>query len=126
METTMHMYRISISALLFTVLSSTSVLAEESTLKEGAKQVGQDTGEVVRKVGEGGKEAGKKVAETARDVGHATRDAAKEVGKKVADTAVEVGHATRDGAKEFGKAVRGEASSNTSKSSASAHQHKAD
>jgi gas vesicle protein len=120
----MHTHRISISALLLSLLTSAAALSEETTLKEGAKQVGQETGEVVHKIGEGSKEAGKKVADTARDVGHATRDAAKEVGKKVADTAVEVGHATRDGAKEFGKAARGEKTTAAS-SSAPAHQHKA-
>jgi len=123
----MHKHHVSMSALLLTLLTSGTTLAEESTLKEGAKQVGHETGEVVHKVGEGSKEAGKKVAETAREVGHATRDAAKEVGKKVADTAVEVGHATRDGAKEFSKAVTGQTSSKSSASSnAPAHQHKAD
>jgi hypothetical protein len=120
----MNSPRNTISALLLSLLATT-VMAEDTSLKEGAKQVGQETGEVVHKVGEGGKDAGKKVAETARDVGHATRDAAKEVGKKVADTAVEVGHATRDGAKEFGKAVKGDSSA-TSSASSTAHQHKAE
>ena len=119
----MRIHRISISALLLSLMASASALSEETTLKEGAKQVGQETGEVVHKIGEGGKEAGKKVADTARDVGHATRDAAKEVGKKVVDTATEVGHATRDGAKELGKAARGE---KTSTSSTPAPQPKAD
>jgi hypothetical protein len=128
---TMHKHHVSLSALLLALLSSATALAEESTLKEGAKQIGQETGEVVHKIGEGGKEVGEKVVETAREVGHATRDAAKEVGKKVADTAVEVGHATRDGAKEFSKAATGQTSDKTSgqassKSSAPAHQHKAD
>lgn len=89
---------------------STLALAEESTLKEGAKKVGQETGQVVRKIGEGGKEVGKKVAETAR----------------------EVGHATRDGAKEFAKAIKGEGETSgaaqgktqSSASSAPVHQHK--
>jgi F0F1-type ATP synthase membrane subunit b/b' len=120
----MHAHRISISVLLLSLLAGSLALAEESTIKQDAKQVGRETGEVAHKIGEGGKEAGKKVAETARDVGHATRDAAKEVGKKVADTAVEVGHATRDGAKELGKAARGETST-ANGSSASAHKHKA-
>lgn len=114
------------SVTLLGLLGNATLLAEESTIKEGAKKVGQETGEVVHKVGEGGKEAGKKVAETARDVGHATRDAAKEVGKKVAETAVEVGHATRDGAKEFTKAVKGQSGggSSAATSSAPTHQHK--
>jgi hypothetical protein len=109
----MHAHRISISVLLLSLLAGSLALAEESTIKQDAKQVGRETGEVVHKISEGGKEAGKKVAETARDVGHATRDAA-----------VEIGHATRDGAKELGKAARGETST-ASHSSASANQHKA-
>jgi hypothetical protein len=52
--------------------------ADDSTLKQDAKTVGHETGEVVHKVGEAGKEVGKKVAETAREVGHATRDGARE------------------------------------------------
>ncbi len=98
-----------VSTLLLGLVDSAATLAEESTLKEGAKKVGQETGQVVRKIGEGGKEVGKKVAGVAR----------------------EVGHATRDGAKEFAKAVKGEGEnksdagkSNTSSSSTPAHQHK--
>jgi hypothetical protein len=73
--------------LLISVLLMTSVAvhAEESTLKEGAKQVGKTTGEMVHKAGEVGKEVGKKVAETAKEVGHATRDGAKEFAKAVKD-----------------------------------------
>lgn len=95
------------ATLLLGLFSCASAMAEESTMKEGAKKVGQETGEVVRKIGEGGKEVGKKVAEAAR----------------------EVGHATRDGAKEFAKAVKGESQTSTAanssvSSSAPAHQHK--
>lgn len=105
-----------------TLLVSGPAGAEESTLKEGARKVGQETGEVVHKVGEGGKQAGKKVAEAAVEVGHATRDTAKVVGKKVAATAVEVGHATREGAKEFTQAVKQGAGSSAS-SPTTTHQH---
>lgn len=102
----MHKPSLLAATLLLSGISSLA-LAEESTLKEGAKKIGQETGEVVRKIGEGGKEVGKKVAETAR----------------------EVGHATRDGAKEFAKAVKGEGEpSSSAKSSAASsaplHQHK--
>lgn len=99
------------TTLLLSLFSCATAMAEESTMKEGAKKVGQETGEVVRKIGEGGKEVGKKVAEAAR----------------------EVGHATRDGAKEFAKAVKGEGETNSTapsttqssaSSSAPAHQHK--
>jgi len=90
------------TTLVIATLAVTSAHAEESTLKEGAKEVGHATGEVVRKVGETGKEVGKKVAETARDVGHATRD----------------------GAKEFKKAVKGSDAASSNASSTPAHQHK--
>ena len=79
------------------LLSCGVTLAEESTLKEGAKEVGQKTGEVVHKIGEGGKV----------------------VGKKVAEVAVEVGHATRDGAKEFAKAVKNPTGNQTSREASS-------
>lgn len=99
----MHKPSLLAATLMLSFIGSTLALAEESTLKEGAKKVGQETGQVVRKIGEGGKEIGKKVAETAR----------------------EVGHATRDGAKEFAKAVKGEGETRSSaSSSAPAHQHK--
>jgi hypothetical protein len=78
----MHKSSLLAATLLLSGISSLA-LAEESTLKEGAKKVGQETGQVVRKIGEGGKEVGKKVAETAREVGHATRDGAKEFAKAV-------------------------------------------
>lgn len=101
----MNKTRIITSALVLTLMGTLgTALAEESTLKEGAKEVGHATGKAVRQVGEAGKQVGKKVAETAR----------------------EVGHASRDGAKEFAKAVKGEGSDATpsSASSAPAHQHK--
>lgn len=74
------------------LLTLSAAHAEESTLKEGAKEVGRATGNAAREVGQGTKKI-------ATEVGHATRDAAKEIG-----------HATRDGAKEFAKAVKGESS----------------
>ena len=82
MRTTFILAAIVVSSL----FSNTLTMAEESTLKEGARKVGQEAGEMARKVGEAGMEAGKKVAEVA----------------------VEVGHATREGAKDFTKVVKGE------------------
>ncbi len=64
--------------------------AEESKVKEGAKEVGHAVGTA------------------AREVGHGTKKITKEVGKAVAGAARETGHAFRDGAKEVKKAVKGE------------------
>jgi hypothetical protein len=90
-----------ITTVLFSLLGSSMSLAEESSIKEGAKKIGKETVEVARKIGEGGKE----------------------VGKKVAEAAVEVGHATRDGAKQVAKVVKEKAASNST-SSSPAHEHK--
>ncbi|MGD9843223.1 MAG: hypothetical protein AB7F79_00615 [Steroidobacteraceae bacterium] len=100
-------YRFKLATIVMLGICSSSVtLAEESTLKEGAKKVGQETGEVVHKIGATGKE----------------------VGKKVAEVAVDVGHAARDGAKEFAKAVKSgpdnEAASSSASSAVPAHKHK--
>jgi len=94
------------------LMLATAAHAEDSTLKQDAKEVGQKTGEVVHKVGEAGKEAGKKIADTS-----------KKVGKKVADTAVEVGHATRDGAKELAKTVKEGVKGDGASSSAGSTSH---
>jgi Flp pilus assembly secretin CpaC len=89
--------------------------AEENTLKEGAKAVGQKTVEVAKKVGTEGKQLGKVVANTSVKVGH-----------KVAETAVEVGHAVRDGTQQAVTTVKGKVSSPSSSSASSTppHQHK--
>lgn len=100
-----HWLALSSIALLLTI--SAPSRAEDSTLKQDAKTVGQQTGDAVHKIGETGKEVGKKVVETAR----------------------EVGHATRDGVKEFGKAVKGEAhsaSSQTQKAAAKTEAKQSD
>jgi hypothetical protein len=112
----------SLATLLLTSLAGNLATAEESTVKEGAKKVGQEASEVAHQIGEAGKEVGKQVAKAAVEVGHATRDTAKVVGKKVAATAVEVGHATRDGAKQVATAVKQGVSSNTAASEAPVHQ----
>ena len=65
------------------VLGFSLAHAEDSTFKEGAKDVGHAVGTAVREVGEGAKKVGKEVAQAAREVGHATRDGAKEFAKAV-------------------------------------------
>ncbi len=60
--------------------------AEESTIKQDARQVGHEFGAAARKVGQGAKKAGKAV-------GHAAKEGAQ---------------AVKEGGKEFAKAVKGE------------------
>jgi tartrate dehydratase alpha subunit/fumarate hydratase class I-like protein len=91
------------SVIALTLLSQTT-LAAESGLRDDAKKVGHETGEVMHKIGEG----------------------AREFGKKVAAVAVEVGHATRDGAKELVRALKGESDSKNSGAASNTHQHKRD
>jgi len=67
-----------ITALLLTVRFAAPALAEESTLKEGAKDVGRAVGTAAREVGDGAKQVGKAVAEAAKEVGEAAKEGAKE------------------------------------------------
>jgi hypothetical protein len=73
-----------------TFLMSVVSHAEESKVRQEAKQ------------------AGKEIGTAAREIGQGTKKATKEVGKAVAEAARETGHAFRDGAKEVKKAVKGE------------------
>jgi hypothetical protein len=52
--------------------------AEESTLKEGARDVGRAVGTAAREVGDGVKKVGKAVGEAAKEVGQAAKEGAKE------------------------------------------------
>ena len=89
-------------ALVALSLVLTSAFAEDSKVKQDAK------------------EAGKTVGTAARDAGHGAKKASKDVGKAVSTAARETGHAFRDGAKAFGKefnkAVKGESGAKKSKS----------
>lgn len=67
-----------ITALLLTVGLYLPAVAEESTLKEGAKDVGRAVGTAAREVGQGAKQVGKAVAEAAKEVGEAAKEGAKE------------------------------------------------
>lgn len=53
-------------------------LAEDSTLKEGAREVGRAVGTAAREVGQGAKKVGKAVGEAAKEVGQAAKEGAKE------------------------------------------------
>jgi hypothetical protein len=52
--------------------------ADESTLKEGAREVGHAVGTAAREVGEAGKKVGKAVAEVAKEGAQAVKEGAKE------------------------------------------------
>lgn len=56
-------------------------IAEENTLKEGAREVGQAVGTAAREVGEGAKKVGKAVAEAAKEGAEAVKEGAKEAKK---------------------------------------------
>jgi hypothetical protein len=74
------------AAVALLALTSTAAFAEESTFKEGAKEVGHAVGTAAHDVG---KEA-------------------KKVGKAVGEAAKEGVEAVKEGGKEFKKAVKGE------------------
>jgi len=67
-----------IAALLLTFSLAAPALAEENTLKEGAKDVGRAVGTAAREVGDGAKQVGKAVANAAKEVGEAAKEGAKE------------------------------------------------
>ncbi|GFE84365.1 hypothetical protein GCM10011487_63650 [Steroidobacter agaridevorans] len=67
-----------ITALLLTIGLAAPAFAEESTLKEGAKDVGRAVGTAAREVGDVAKKVGKGVAEAAKEVGEAAKEGAKE------------------------------------------------
>jgi hypothetical protein len=52
--------------------------ADDSTLKEGARDVGRAVGTAAREVGEGAKKVGKAVAEVAKEGAEAVKEGAKE------------------------------------------------
>ena len=52
--------------------------ADESTLKEGAREVGKAVGTAAREVGHAGKKVGKAVAEVAKEGAQAVKEGAKE------------------------------------------------
>ena len=73
-----------------TVLLIGRVHADESGLKDGARQAGRTTGSIVRDIGQGAKKIGK-------EIGHG----AKEAGQTI-------GGAAKEGGREFRRAVRGD------------------
>lgn len=70
-----------LSARLLLVIATTVAVpafADESTLKEGAREVGRAVGTAAREVGEAGKKVGKAVAEVAKEGAQAVKEGAKE------------------------------------------------
>jgi hypothetical protein len=67
------------SMLLIAASVAGPALAEESTLKEGAREVGRAVGTAAREVGQGAKKVGKAVAEVAKEGAEAVKEGAKEV-----------------------------------------------
>ena len=67
-----------ISMLLIAASVAAPAVAEESTLKEGAREVGRAVGTAAREVGEAGKKVGKAVAEAAKEGAEAVKEGAKE------------------------------------------------
>lgn len=66
------------SLLLIAASVAVPALAEDTTLKEGAREVGKAVGTAAREVGEAGKKVGKAVAGAAKEVGQAAKEGAKE------------------------------------------------
>jgi hypothetical protein len=70
-----------VSAFLALAAMAAPGLAEENTLKEGAKEVGRAVGTAAREVGEGAKKVGKAVGEAAKEGAQAVKEGAKEAKK---------------------------------------------
>lgn len=66
------------SMLVIAAAVAVPAMAEESTLKEGAREVGKAVGTAAREVGEAGKKVGKAVAEVAKEGAQAVKEGAKE------------------------------------------------
>lgn len=60
-------------------------MAEESTLKEGAREVGKAVGTAAREVGQAGKKVGKAVAEVAKEGAQAVKEGAKEAKRAMSE-----------------------------------------
>lgn len=67
-----------VAALLALASVATPGFAEESTLKDGAREVGRAVGTAAREVGDGAKKVGKAVGEAAKEGVAAVEEGAKE------------------------------------------------
>lgn len=67
-----------VTVLLITAGLALPALADESSLKEGARDVGRAVGTAAREVGQGAKKVGKAVGEAAKEGVEAVKEGAKE------------------------------------------------
>lgn len=67
-----------VSMLLIAASVAGPAVADEPTLKEGARDVGRAVGTAAREVGQGAKKVGKAVAEAAKEGAEAVKEGAKE------------------------------------------------
>jgi hypothetical protein len=72
-----------VSALAIAASVAAPALADDSTLKQGARDVGRAVGTAAREVGEGAKKVGKAVAEVAKEGAEAVKEGAKEAKRAV-------------------------------------------
>lgn len=79
----------SLGLAIFCLLAGAVAVAEEESLKQGAKRAGHTVGTVVHEIGQGAKQVGKEIGQGAKQVGKT------------------VGEAAKEGGKEFHKAVKG-------------------
>ena len=66
------------TVLLIAIGLAAPVFAEDSSLKDGARDVGKAVGTAAREVGDAGKQVGKAVGDAAKEVGAAVKEGAKE------------------------------------------------
>jgi len=74
-----------VSMLLIAASAAAPAFADESTLKEGARDVGRAVGTAAREVGQAGKKVGKAVAEVAKEGAQAVKEGAKEAKRAMKD-----------------------------------------
>ena len=67
-----------VALLLITTGVALPALTDESSLKEGARDVGRAVGTAARQVGDGAKKVGKAVAEVAKEAAEGVKEGAKE------------------------------------------------
>jgi hypothetical protein len=89
------------AALLATALTTSVVLAEESTLAKDAKQAGHAIGSAAREVGHVAKDVGHDVAHAAKEAGPAAKEAGSDLGSRFAALGHRIGHAAKEGWESF-------------------------
>jgi hypothetical protein len=67
-----------VTILLLAIGAVAPAMAEDSSLKEGARDVGRAVGTAAREVGQGAKKVGKAIGEAAKEGAEAVKEGAKE------------------------------------------------